>query len=522
MIRITTFSGEVPRLSPRHLPDHGAQRAYNCRLGSGALRGYRQRSSRHQTAPTTTTVYRHLGTWWEWAARVSVAPGPVAGDRLYVTGDGPPTVMTPGGDYPLKLLRPVEALAVSVIGTFDDQLASTYLYVYTAVTVLDEESEPSPVSDPVVLSPGMTVTLAGFTVAQPGRGIDRFRLYRSQTSSIGETTFHFIAELPTSQATFDDDLVSTPIQEVLPSATHHPPPDGLTGLISLPNGMMAAFDGRSLRFCEPYRPHAWPEQYTLTTDHPIVALGAFGSSVVVGTQGPPYVVTGTHPETMLMERLEVDLPCLSAHGLVDLGYAIAYPGSDGLVLVNAQGARVVSKALFSRDQWQDLRPGEMIAAAFDGQYVARVRNGTRTEVMLFDVLGDRPFITRLDVDNQGLDVDGLYTEAGTGRLFYVIDGQVWEFDAPDRPPDHVLWRSRPFVFGAPMSFGAMLVEGGGANVGTRVFVDGLPLIDTVERNRIVRLPAGRAGRVWEIEVEGAGDVSQIIVAPSPSDISAVL
>ncbi|MGL1400235.1 hypothetical protein ACSTI4_24935, partial [Vibrio parahaemolyticus] len=76
---------------------------------------------------------------------------------------------------------------------------------------------------------------------------------------------------------------------------YNPPPAGLRGLTAMPNGMMAAFDGKDLYFCEPYLPHAWPASYTLTTDFPIVGLGAFGTSLVVMTTGNLYLVSGTAP-----------------------------------------------------------------------------------------------------------------------------------------------------------------------------------------------------------------------------------
>ena len=51
-------------------------------------------------------------------------------------------------------------------------------------------------------------------------------------------------------------------------------PEGAEGLIALPNGMCAAFVGKTLCLSVANRPHAWPESYQKYTDAPIVALAA--------------------------------------------------------------------------------------------------------------------------------------------------------------------------------------------------------------------------------------------------------
>src|SRR5690606_18334280 len=107
-----------------------------------------------------------------------------------------------------------------------------------------------------------------------------------------------------------------------PSRHWTAPPDALSGLTAMPNGMMAAFVGKDLYFCEPFRPHAWPEIYVLTTDFPIVALGALGTTLWVLTEGYPYRVSGTTPGSMVMDKVEANLPCVNARAVVDLGHAI--------------------------------------------------------------------------------------------------------------------------------------------------------------------------------------------------------
>ncbi|MBK3745446.1 hypothetical protein G3A39_40490, partial [Paraburkholderia aspalathi] len=308
-----------------------------------------------------------------------------------------------------------------VNGSVSADLSQTILYAYTWVTKFDEESEPSDLSAELLWDQGLTVTLTGFSSPPTTRGVDRMRIYRSQTSSLGVTELYFIAErTATTEPFVDESLV---INEPIPSTNFNPPPDGLSGIISLPNGMMAAFDGKRLYFCEPFIPHAWPESYVLTTDYPIVGLGSFGGSMAIMTTGLPYVVSGNAPENMVMEKIETNYPCINARGIVDLGYAIAYPSHGGLVAVSSAGAKIVSDSLFTRDQWLELSPSSFIAGQFSGRYLASysyfdIENIKRRGIIIMDLSGAQPFLIR-SADY----ADAMFYEVETGSLYFVAQGK---------------------------------------------------------------------------------------------------
>ena len=148
------------------------------------------------------TIYLYNGKWLGWENFVNVEPAPVADNRLYVTGDGKPKIIVNGETYDLAVARPTSKVTATVSGTPDPALSSTVLFAYTWVTEFDEESEPSDLSDGVLWSPSLTITLNGFATAPTNRAINRMRIYRSQTSSLGDTTLYFIAELPASTTSF--------------------------------------------------------------------------------------------------------------------------------------------------------------------------------------------------------------------------------------------------------------------------------------------------------------------------------
>lgn len=463
-IKLIGFSGEVPRVQPRQLPEAGAQYALDCRLEDGSLVPVNQPRFVYDLGglglPEINTIYRHNGSWLAWQNAVNVAPGPVATDRLYYTGDGVPKMRVGASIYDLKLTAPTVALSGSLSGVGTGDI-TTILYVYTRVTEFGEESEPSPASNEINWQSGQSVTLTGFAAAPAGRGFTKQRIYRSQTSASG-TGFYLIAERADSASSYVDSVSLSAINDPLPSIDYNQPPDDLEGLISLPNGMMAAFSPstKSLCFCEPYLPHAWPEKYRLSLDYDPVALGAFGTSVVIATSGTPYIAQGTAPENMVMERIETNLPCINARSMVDLGYAVAYASHDGLVVVASGTARVVTDSIMTRQQWQSINPGIMVCSQYNGRYFASYEyldeNGSPAlGTLAIDLTGAQPFLLRYSITS-----DASFYDVEDGVLYVLIGSEVYEFDSLSTTPTAMTWRSKLFVLPRPDNFGAIYVDGG--------------------------------------------------------------
>lgn len=581
VLKLIGFIGETPKIAPRMLGDMSAQLAYNVRLDDGALTPVRKKRFDYQLpAPPPggyQTIYKDDSGWMAWADDVYAVPGPVATDRLYIMGDGAPKMLVAGVTYPLALPFPAGALTATLGGTpTPGASGTTRLYVYTWVTSFGEESEPSPVSADVFWTPGQTVTLSGFASPPGGRAITTQRIYRAQTGKTG-TQMYFIAERAASNADFNDTVSPESLQEVLPSASWNAPPDDLTGLIALPNGMMAAFTGKELCFCEPYRPHAWPEAYRLTMDYDIVGLGAFASSVIVTTKGTPYIVQGTAPENMVSERIEQNLPCINARGIVDLGYSVAYPSHDGLVQVTAGGAIVASVNIFSRDDWLRLNPYNMVANQYNGRYFTSFNytdvNGVEFRgVFIIDLTGQQAFLIRTDVQ-----AEAMFYDLPTGQLYMLKGASIYEWDALSEPAALLTWKSKLFVLPKPTNFGAILIEsdtaltpeqianieaeivritalnadifaqesiGGeinGAALGALpINGDELLPLPTISRNtsvsiyadrklvatvgavnRMARLPAGFLATLWEVEVASDAAINQITLAGSGQELAGV-
>lgn len=573
-LRVASFAGELPRMTPRLLGDNYAQFALNTKLENGALTPIRRARFEQSLPPLAKTFYRASTGWLSWNSVVSVAQGPVAQERLYYTGEGVPKMLVAGTVYNLEVPRPPFRLELASQGGANPDLLTSVVYVYTNVTQFGEESEPSPISGELLWSEGMSVTLVGFHAPDAARGVTKQRIYRSQTSSLGITTLNFIAERDASTEPFVD--TALPIQEPIPSVDFNPPRAGLSGIVAGPNGMMAAFVGKDVFFCEPYIPHAWPEKYVLTCDTEVVALGWIGSSLVIMTKASPYIATGTAPENMTMEKLEVNLPCINAQGVVDLGYTIAYPSHSGLVTISTRGAQVSTEGLITRDQWLKMNPYSFKAAQYSGRYMASYNysddDGLEQKgTIIIDLSGSTPFIIR-SADH----ASAMYYRVETGALYLLSDGDIYEWDALSQPFGEQTWRSKLFVLSSFTNFGAILVEGedvssvsqrakiaaaankikasnsaliasgkaggdlgstavgvipiGGSllesadsdapAIGITIVADGREVGYVDRINEIARLPAGFMARNWEIIVRGNVEVTGITLATTPSEIAA--
>lgn len=575
-IRISSFAGEIPRLIPRLLGVNYAQIAQNTKLENGNLLPIRRGRFVSRLESAAKTIYKNGDEWLSWPGLVKVVPAPIAEDRLYITGDGAPKVLADGITTPLALPRPTST-PTAATSSAPGETFFTVLYAYTWVTDLDEESEPSNLSNELIVDTSATVTLSGFSAAPAGRRVNRMRIYRSQTSALGSTELYFIHERPVSSAAFTDVIEDNPINELLPSADYNPPPADLQGLIALPNGMMAAFVGKRLYFSEPWRPHAWPEKYILTVDFEIVGLGCFGSSVAVMTKGHPYVAQGLTPDSMTLERLRVNLPCVSAQGIVDLGYAVAYPSPEGLVTISLNGTSVPSKQVMTMDQWRMMQPESFVAGQFSGRYMASysyydaASDTEKRGMMLMDLSGEQPFLLRASDD-----ADAMYFEIGTGILYLLRnDTDIYEWDALAEDYGEYLWRSKKFVLSGYSMFTCMLVEGDpsltaqqlkeiseknaakrlrnrqmidagmtGGTIGEEaiglvaiggslldpvdniditfsvtLYGDGEPIWTGYDLNKVMRLPGKKRYTTWEIEFRSNQSITGVVLAYSPTEIA---
>ncbi len=534
VLKITSFGGIAPKVPPRYLKDSAAQVAVNCPMWNGSLTPIRDLGSTVHTVTksgTPKTIYRFgqdtvsdSSYWFHWTTDVDVCRSQIAGDTsewTFFTGDGVPkatysTIALSGTDLPtatrpLGLPAPSQAVSATAVGAVDAaELAETRVYTYTFVNKesgREIESAPATASDSVTVRTSQSVALSGFVSAPTGGYVvTHRRIYRSTSG-----TYLLVAEIPINSTTYSDSVAPESLAEEIPSMLWSDPPSGLEGLINLPNGMMAGFVGRDIYFCDPYHPHAWPENYIQTLDYPIVGLGRMDTTLAVLTTGVPYLAQGTHPTAVALVKSDLQQACVSKRSIVSHGGSVFYAAPDGLMRLSPGGSEIVTRALFDRTQWQYFfKPESIHAYAHDNQYIAFYDNDTVQGGFIYDM-------TSGNIITHDIYVGAAFHDIQRDKLFLVgSDRKVKVWNSGDLKT--YIWRSKVFTMPKPVSFGWAQVEAEGYSMTAKFYVDGsLAHTRTVASRDPFRLPVA-VGRDWEVQVEGTKEVFSVALAHSAAEL----
>jgi hypothetical protein len=476
-IKVEDFSGIVPRTGPTRLEVNQAQAANNVKLQSRELRSWALPTLEYvPTTPAVQTIY-HIDSpsgekyWLEWATDVDMVPGPVADInefRYYYTGDGLPkktnyalattsgTGTRPFPDAWLYMGVPNPTGAPTLVASSSAGTVETRAYVYTYVSTfgsVKEESGPSPAATVTVTTSGATVTVSAFTAPPTtGYNITHRRIYRTIT---GATTisYNFVAEIPLATTSYVDSLTVAQLGSELPSLFWSPPPADLKGLVALPNGILAGFIGNQVWFSEPYYPHAWPEQYMMTVDYPIVGLGVYETNLVVCTTRFPYLISGVSPVSMSQQKLPIPQPCVSKKSIASDQYGVLYASPNGLVSLGSGSQDVITVPLYTRDEWQDLNPYSMVGAIYNNMYMGFTSVNAVIQGIVIS-RGDIPPLVHFDFPTRSLFID-----RSTSDLYAVnnLDNKVYHLDASLVNFTTYEWKSKKFALPNPSNFGAVKV-----------------------------------------------------------------
>jgi len=394
----------------------------------------------------------------------------------------------------------------------------TRFYVVTFVTDWGEESAPSPVSDLVEIDKNDTIVVNRPAVASGvsyiSRNIVTWRVYRSNVGSCS-AAFQYVGEAPVATATLADTVPAAALGETLPTTTWLEPPDTLRGLVGMPNGVMAGFTGNTIAFCEPYIPYGWPVEYQITTEHPIVGMGAFGQTLFVGTTGNPYFISGSDSASMSAVKMESNQSCSSARSIASVQGGVLFASPDGLCVADATGVKVVSQGLYTREDWQALVPSSMFAIEHEGIYYLFYNNGTKS-CLAFDLATKKLGRVSLQADAAFNDLvgDTLYV-ANSTTVLAVFGGATRRTGR---------WKSKRMTMPAQVGLAWIKVYGdqdAGHPVTVRVYADGaLKHTATVTDTTPQRLPSGR-WLEYEVDIESAARITRVVLAGDTQELQSV-
>lgn len=574
-LRMQAFMGMLPARDVRLLPNEQAKQATNIYTGGGSLKPVRTPRRLTQTgqlaqlgfiqddmlqgpedllndlAPEIRRGYRIPNTpdildldqsiWLFFEdADTSVLRTPISNDSFERYYWCSPTegykfntrqrIAANDSAYDVGVPAPQAACTVDTTGggagnTF------TRSYVTTFVNIYGEEGQPSPPSEAVGYSDS-SWDLTNIELPPTGTDyapISKIRIYRTVTAASGATTFFFVDEIANDATTYSDLITDTIVsgQPQLQSILWAVPPD-MDGITAMPNGIFVGFKGNSIYFSENFRPHAWPAEYQLTVQYPIVGLGVFGNTCVVCTQGQPAAVSGVRADAMAFLANTAIMPCLSRGSIVSTVSGVVFASETGLVLMSPGGFQELTAGVIDREEWKTrFKPEKLRATLVDGTYFAVIEgehssNGLGRAFMMdptqpmngvveFDIVADSAVPT---------------LDPWSGRPLTIQDRGVWELLPTDTNYTTALWRSKEFTLPAPTNLGAASIsldEGEGVFVHLRVYTDGVLRFDedVTHTTNHIRLPSGFKSDVWQFEIETNTRVHRLDVANTFTELRSV-
>ena len=595
MIKVAQFGGMVPLIDSHLLPDYHAAYAQNCFVQAGTLRPFAALTSLYTMKnPNNTSFFRVPQTnirtiddmqqsyWLEfplqntWVVRNPTSELDDDGRYYWADGTNAPGMTTgtrlANGQAPLVLGIPAPEVAPGVTTTGGGTTNETRSYVYTWISASGEEGPPSP---PTVLS-GPVDAVWNITFTPPttsdntNRTLQTLRLYRTVTSSSGVASFYRVVDLPIATTTYADTIPdgTVTLNDTLLSTNWSAPPSDINGLVALPNGMIAGFRAPGeIWFCEPYLPHAWPPQYMLAVEGPIVGLGVQQQSLVILTQGWNYIATGINPGSMVLAKVTNLEPCTSMGSIVSSPIGVLYTSNNGLINVNS-GMEVNTTAnLVRKDEWPKLLflpnlhacyinrsylafSSPNSSGVFDPNafqigsgptdstyYTFQTIDFTGTQAGALISINDEraafmPVQTPIDpTTGRSQAVQNIMQDVWTGEPLALLNGVVYHLDVRQATPriNDYLWRSKIFQSNYKENWAAAKVFFGpppgvtgtpDAPTYFRFYADGNMIFQRPldVSGKQFRLPSGYKSDMIQFELQGQLEVFNVQIATSPHEL----
>lgn len=345
-------------------------------------------------------------------------------------------------------------------------------YVFTYMTLMGEESAPSPISNEQVTAdaiskvvtlppiPGAGEQTAYGTNFVADYGIIGRRLYRAVT--VGTTSSYLLVAdetvLTLSVDSFTDTQADSALSVELPSDGWLLPPADGHSILTLSNGIVCMASGNQGCLAPVGAAHAYPLTQRFGTPKAIVKMGTIDTTIVATTKGFPYISSGTDPASYTDATLERAYACVSAPGLTYLAtYGVVYPAQVGLVAVNGSSLRNLTDAYFTMQDWQTLvNPSSIVATVWDDLVIGYCQplDGT-VRGFIFDPSGAEGQAWSWFDLSPGLNWDqvpagGFYDDPLSGNIYMIRNAELDTFATGAALVN--LWQSKQWQLDFPQSF----------------------------------------------------------------------
>lgn len=563
------FTGMVPRIPPTQLPPNMAKEADNCDFSTAELVSLKGDYKLRDLANAARSLFSEDGLrFYTWPEDVDAVISPLqygaASDNLYYTTDSDFRVASrrlvninggvPGGSKRVGVPKPTAKMQITVehpkeptpdeakvdpepADTYASRLASAQeaqknmtqsatrvdkqvrAYTYAYANIANEQGPPAdPVTVEVVAQTYKGVTTYSKVTIQvvfDGSAdyvtINQARVYRTSASGrSSEYYFAFTMNGSSGAVTAEDSVKDAALGEVLTGWEDFPPDPGLKGLISIGNGILAAWKGNEIWFSEAYKPWAWPPSNMKSTRYPIVSAIPHGNGALVTTVGSPSLFSGVSGDAMTEYPIDLPQAGVSKWAIISLAGMALYASNDGIVaLRGTQPDLSLGQRYFTRDVWRKrFRSGlsSMQFSVYDGKLIVFSKSNAFKAFML-ELDEAKGAMT----DLPDLKAQTALVLTTSDQMYTVYNNGLYQFSGSD--PLTLRWRSPELVYPKPMALGMAQADCEG-DFTIKFYQRGELGYTVVVTTGITtfRLPAqaiaGHAGLKvsdrWEVEISGKG------------------
>ena len=465
-VKIDAFGGIAPRQHPTQLADGMATIAMNVKLESGKLVPLRQprlvegaanimeNGLADVAAAQSMHIWRRNGGGFDFLlfpGMTWAAPGNIASDDLTrivvsgATGQGasgaePVLYARKDGAKAVKPLAKAALPAPVVARDSQTPLDDNRRYTRFFIAWVDEFGFESPCSPPsLVKQPGddpadedLEYMDGDRVLVDTPEGVPedavKIRVYKVIAGSEeGRPQFIFDYDIPAGGmgAGFSFAVKDEDAGEVMPEIEN--PTDGLLHILDVPGAFYVGFAPsapKTVCFSEVDMLYSWPTAYRYDIADNIVALAVTSNSVFALTDGWPYVLSGTAPESMTVAKLASPAACVSQRGVTVLRNTVFYASNAGLMAIanSATEGTVVTnltEQIFTKDQWQAMNPKSCLLGHHDGRLFMYFTKEDGSHVGLTFNLSDglKVAVTTHDEAAKCLVVDN-----AEDRMYFVREG----------------------------------------------------------------------------------------------------
>lgn len=250
-------------------------------------------------------------------------------------------------------------------------------------------------------------------------------VYRQDSSGVYRRV---VSGLPLATTSYADAMADSTLalQAALASSTFAMPPSDMICLSEMPRSFLVGLSPSLGVLCisEPGFPHAWPTAYQQVVPFKPVGLGVYESTVVIGTQGPPYTCSGFQPQLLVPQKIDEQWPCLSRRGIVAMSDGVMYPTTNGYAIIGAGGARIVTQDVIGADGFAAYAPSTIRAARYQNRLFWWYDSAAAEKGIIFDVSNGVADLVPLTVG-----ASAAWTDPATGTLYIVSGGVVQQWEA---------------------------------------------------------------------------------------------